>query len=52
MTTEEFSHLATKEDLHKELHSLSWKMITLMVSLQIPTWTGMIGILIVLLTKH
>lgn len=48
----ELKHLATKEDLQKEINSLSWKLVTLMVSLQIPTWTGIVGILLVLLNKH
>jgi hypothetical protein len=46
----ELKHLATKEELQKELRSLSWKMVALIISVQIPTWTGIVGILLVLLT--
>jgi hypothetical protein len=46
----ELRHLVTKEELRKGLRSLSWKMVALIISVQIPTWTGIIGILLVLLS--
>ena len=55
----ELTHLATKLDvealrteMHRELRGLAWRLIVVMISIQIPTWTGIVGILLVLLNQH
>lgn len=37
----DISHLATKADLHKELHALTWRFITLFVTVMLAQ-TGLI----------
>jgi hypothetical protein len=39
---EEIKHLATKEDLHREISIQTRWLITILVGLQVPTWIGMI----------
>jgi hypothetical protein len=33
-------HLATKEDLHREINVQTRWLITILVALQVPTWIG------------
>jgi len=30
-----------RAELHKELHGLTWKLVTVIIALQVPTWIGM-----------
>jgi putative effector of murein hydrolase LrgA (UPF0299 family) len=40
----ELKHLATKEELHKEMLTSTRWLIGTMIVLQIPTWVGMVQI--------
>jgi hypothetical protein len=45
---EAMKHFLTKEEFHKEMHSLTWKIITIMFAVQIPTWIGIIQVCLLL----
>jgi hypothetical protein len=40
----ELKHLATKEDLHRELTINTRWLIGIMITLQVPTWIGLLQI--------